>query len=122
MQLKFCVNINKTLEVIRVLVMTVFFVSPCIITVLDLILKRHYPSQFSITQCQKSIRFQDYWYLEFHFCKSKKFDLSIVRNFIKKNFASLTHFLNTVTFTTRALLNKSIRLNFHLHLATCFKD
>jgi len=27
--LKFCVNLNKILEVIRFLVMTVFFVSPC---------------------------------------------------------------------------------------------
>ena len=39
MQLKFCVNINKTLEVIRTLVMTVFFfVSPCIL------MKRHFRS------------------------------------------------------------------------------
>ena len=30
MQLTFCVNLNKVLEVIRFLVMTVFFVSPCI--------------------------------------------------------------------------------------------
>ena len=30
MQLKFCVNLNKILEVIRFLLMTVFFVSPCI--------------------------------------------------------------------------------------------
>ena len=28
MQLKFCVNINKTLEVIRILVMTVFLCHP----------------------------------------------------------------------------------------------
>ena len=30
MLLKFCVNLNKILEVIRFLVMAVFFVSPCI--------------------------------------------------------------------------------------------
>jgi len=29
MQLKFCVNLNKILEVIRFLLMTFFFVSPC---------------------------------------------------------------------------------------------
>ena len=32
MWLKFCVDLDKILEVIRLLVMTVFFVSPCINT------------------------------------------------------------------------------------------
>jgi len=47
MQLKFCVNVNTILEVIRFLVMTAFFVSPCIY--LNRSLQGFFTSIFSLT-------------------------------------------------------------------------